>query len=109
MTSPELFETGEIDDDSDHWDALAARVATVAARTSRQGGFAWLANSRTGWIAATLLIATVLALMMLPIGSSAEADDRAVWTELVAPSDDVGQAIVVRDGPPPIGALLLNS
>src|SRR6266545_439716 len=98
MIEPDLGGAAQIHDDSEHWDALAARVATVAARASRQGGLDWLATSRAGWVAACLVMAAVLTLIMLPDEPFAQARDRGPLAEMLAPADDVGQAIVVRDG-----------
>jgi hypothetical protein len=108
MKEPHLGDVGQIHDDPEHWDALAAHVASVAARASRRGALDWLASSRAGWVAACLLGAAVLTLLMLPLERSPRARDRDHLNQILAPSDDVGQAIVVRDSPPPIGALLLN-
>lgn len=107
MNGPDLGDA-KIRDDPEHWDALAAHVARVAARASRRRALDWLASSRAGWVAACLLGAAVLTLLMLPVEPPPRARDRAQLWEILAPSDDVGQAIVVQDSPPPIGALLLN-
>ena len=108
MTRPDLRDTAHIHDDPEHWDALAARVATAAARASRRGGFNWLAGSRAGWVVVCILMVTALTLSLLPVEPSARRSERAPWAEMLAPSDEVGQSITVLDGPPPIGALLLN-
>jgi hypothetical protein len=108
MTRPDLLDTAHIHDNPEHWDALAARVATAVARASRRGGFNWLANSRAGWVVVCILMVTVLTLSMLPVEPSAQTSERAPWAEMLAPSDEVGRAIAVLDDPPPIGALLLN-
>jgi hypothetical protein len=102
MTRPDLR------DDPEYWDALAERIATAAARASRQGGFNWLASSRAGWVVVCILLVTVLTLSLLPIEPSANSTGRAPWAEMLAPSDEVGRAIAVPDDPPPVGALLLN-
>jgi hypothetical protein len=95
-------------DDPEYWDALAERIATAAASASRRGGFKWLASSRAGWVVVCVLIVMVLTLSVLPVGPPAQTNMRAPWTEMLVPSDEVGRAIAVPDGPPPIGALLLN-
>jgi hypothetical protein len=105
----DLFDTTEVRDAPEYWDALAERVATAAARESSRSAIDWLANSRAGWVAASLLLAGVLAFII------ATAEDQSVrsivpeWAQSLAPTDDVGKAIVLRDSPPAIGALLLDA
>jgi hypothetical protein len=109
MTRPDLRDTAHVHDDPEYWDALAERIATAAARASRQGGFNWLASSRAGWVVVCILMVTALTLSMLLVEPSAQRSERALWEEMLAPSDEVGRSITVLDGPPPIGALLMNS
>lgn len=106
---PDPFDTTQIPDDPEHWDALAARVAATAAHRSRMDGLHWLANSRAGWVAASLLAAAVLAFVMRPVRDSSATSVSEGWTQALAPADDLGKAIVLRDNPPAIGALLLSS
>jgi len=108
MTRPDLRDTAHIHDDPEYWDALAERIATAAARASRQGGFNWLASSRAGWVVVCILMVTALTLSVLPVEQTAQKSERVPWAEMLAPSDEVGRSITVLDGPPPIGALLLN-
>ena len=105
----DLFDTTQVRDDPGHWDALARRVATTAARESRGSGFNWLANSRAGWIAASLLVAAVLAFIMLPSEDQSARSVVPEWAQSLAPKDDVGKVIALRDSPPAIGALLLDA
>jgi hypothetical protein len=105
----DLFDTTQVRDEPEHWDALAQRVATTAARESRRGGFDWLANSRAGWVAASLLVAAVLTFIMLPAEDQAARSVVPEWARSLAPTDDVGKVIVLRDSPPAIGALLLDA
>jgi hypothetical protein len=101
---PDLFDTSRIPDDSGHWDALAERVAAGAGRESSRTGFALFAHSPGGWVAASLLLVAALAFLLLP------ADETSVtWVQALAPADDVGRAITLEDGPPPIAELLLRS
>jgi hypothetical protein len=104
---PELFDTGEVRDEPTHWDALARRVAENARRSARQDAFAWLAQSRVGWIAASLVLITAL-VSIAEYGDSATqlADD---WGGMLAPTDDVGNAMTTSETPPTIGALLLRN
>jgi hypothetical protein len=101
-----LFDATRVPDDGEYWDALAARVAAHVARESRRGGVDWLAHSRASWVAASLLLAAALAFMVRPAEHSRVTIHRAEWAEAFAPADDVGKAIVARDRPPAIGALL---
>jgi hypothetical protein len=105
---PDLFDTRQLPDDAAHWDALAERVAANAVRESNGGGFDWFAQSRTGWVAASLLLVAALAFIVLPAEDSSASSLSAVWAEALAPGDDVGKAIILLDGPPSIGALLLS-
>ena len=93
------------DDDVEYWDALANRVATAAAREGTRNGVQWLAHSRAGWVLTSLLVAAVLAFLTLPDGQS--SDDQ-VWSNVLAPTDDVGKTIALRDQPPALGALLFD-
>ena len=103
----ELFETTQIPDDPEQWDALADRVAATAVARSNPSGVQWLANSRAGWVAVSLLAAAVLAFVLRPGRESTSV--RVSWENALAPADDVGRAIVLRDDPPPIGALLISN
>ena len=104
----DLFDTTQVRDDPGSWDALAERVAADAARRSKGSGFDWLARSRTSWVAASVLLATAIAFLLLPTERSPASGPSAEWEQALAPADDVGKAIVLRDAPPAIGALLLG-
>lgn len=105
---PDLFDATQIRDEPEHWDALATRVAATAAREARRSGFDWLATSRAGWVAALLLVAAVLAFVVLPAEDRSARSVVPEWAQSLAPTDDVGKAIALRDSPPAIGALLLD-
>ena len=92
-------------DDVEYWDALANRIATAVARERTRNGVQWLAHSRAGWVLTSLLVVAVVAYLMLPIGPPI-ADQ--IWSNVIAPNDEVGRAIALRDQPPAIGALLLD-
>ena len=104
-----LFDTTPIQDDAEYWDALAERVAANAAIESQGGGsgFDWLTQSSTSWIAASLLLAAAVAFMVAQTDNSS-ATSNAEWEQALAPADGVGTAIILRDAPPAIGALLLR-
>jgi hypothetical protein len=106
MTMPELFDTSRVDDDPEQWSALAERMAATAARAAKRSSVDWLATSRAGLVAASLLLVAAWALLT-PTESSSVKSVTDGWAQTLAPSDDVGKAIV-RDSPPAIGALLLG-
>jgi hypothetical protein len=101
----DLFETGDVPDSPEHWDALARRIATQAARQPQPGGITWLAESRAAWLAASVLIAVALGLLWTSSPGSARATE-AMWQRALAPSDDVGRTIASPSQPPAIGSLL---
>jgi hypothetical protein len=103
----DLFDTTQVRDDAAHWDDLAERVAAHAARRSNESSFAWLAHSRTSWVAASLLLAGALTVMVLSTDNSVSSFSTR-WTQAFAPADSVGGAMILPDGPPAIGALLLG-
>ena len=104
----DYFDTGRISDAPEYWDALADRVAAHAARKGSEGGVGWLARSRAGWIAAVLLLATALSAIALPDDSEAARSLRTEWASAFAPQDEMARAMVLRDEPPAIAALLLG-
>lgn len=104
----DLFDTRQIRDDAAHWDELARCVSAEAARRSKAISSNWLTNSRTSWVAASLLVAAALAFMSLPDSDSSAASVGAAWAQTLAPADDLGWTITLEDGPPEIGALLLG-
>lgn len=106
MNDPDLFDTTRVPDDPEHWDALAGRVAATAARESKRSGVDWLASSRAGWVAASLLLLAAWALM--PAENSSARSFSGEWAQTLAPADNLGKAIIVRDSPPAIGALVLG-
>jgi hypothetical protein len=103
---PDRFDTTQVRDESAHWDALAERMAATAVRESRRSGFDWLTNSRAAWVTVSLLAAAVLAFVMRP-AAGPPTGNSGEWAQALAPADDVGSAIVFRESPPAIGALLL--
>lgn len=105
---PELFDTRGVRGDLAHWDAIALRVAENAARESRRGGFAWLAQSRVGWIAASLWLAAALFSMALSSGDSARTRG-SDWMQVVAPADDMGRQMAVSETPPAVSSLLVQT
>jgi hypothetical protein len=108
MTEPASPHGIDTRDKPEHWDMLANRVATAAALRSRQGTFEWLARSRAAWAATFVLLAVAVILMQTASETSDHTSLREQWAEMVTPSDNVGQAITRRDGPPAVAALLLS-
>jgi hypothetical protein len=102
----DLFDTRQIPDDPAYWDALAEGVAARAARDSSGSVLEWFAHSRSSWIAASLLLAAGLAFMMLPVEDASAPNLGPTVSQSVTPGDDLGKAIVSRDTPPSVGALL---
>ena len=104
---PDLFDTRQIPDDASYWDTLAERVAAHAARDSGGTVLDWFAHSRSSWIAASLLLATGIAFMVLPVEDPLALSLTPTLSQSVTPADDLGKAIVSHDAPPSIGTLLL--
>ncbi len=104
----ELFDTRGAKDDAEHWDALAERIASEAARRSRHAGVASLAATRAGLIAASLLLVVSLAFMTMTWRRSSPRP-AAELGQALAPSDDVGRAIVLTGRPPAVAALLFDT
>ena len=105
---PEFFDTGAVRDERANWDALARRVAENATRSSRRGAFEWVAQSRAGWIAASLVCGLSLVSLAAVARSSSAASRAAEWARVITPTDDVGSAITMANTPPAIGTLLLR-
>lgn len=104
----DLFDTTSVRDDPVDWDALAQRVAANAAHESRGGAFEWLAQSRAGWIAASLLLAASLFAMARASKDPAKTGG-SEWVEVVAPGDDVGRQMAVSETPPAVSSLLVQT
>lgn len=104
----EFIDTIQVRDDAEHWDALAERIAATASRDSKSSSLDWLANSRASWIAASLLLLAAWASLMIQAESPSAGSSSGEWAQALAPADDIGKAIIVRDRPPAIGALLLG-
>lgn len=105
---PELFDTDSVRDEPAHWDAIALRVAENAARESGGGAFEWLAQSRAGWIAASLLLVTAL-FSMVSAGERSAKTRGSEWVQMVAPADDVGKQMAVSEAPPAVSSLLVQT
>ena len=103
---PDLFDTRQIPDDAPYWDGLAERVAARVGHDSSETVLEWVAQSRSSWLAASLLLAAGIAFMVLPVNGPSEPKLGLTLSRPVAPEDDLGKAIVSRDTPPPVGALL---
>lgn len=103
----ELFDTRRVKDDAGHWDALAERVARQVMSRSRPAGIGSLAASRTGLIAASLLLAASIAFLTM---SRRQATPKpfAELGQALGPSDDVGREIALTVRPPALATLLFD-
>ena len=106
---PDLFDTTRIADNDAHWEALARRVAKHAMRRSNASSVDWLTHRRAGVVAACLLLVASLFSLIGSANGPSTATLTTISTQALAPIDDAGEAIVLRDRPPAIGALLLSS
>ena len=97
----ELFDTRGVRDDDAHWQSFAERVAAGAVASGRGRPFA---SSTVLWAGASLAFAASLILML----ASAPTPDDAALRIALAPADDVGRALALRDAPPKIGELVLG-
>jgi hypothetical protein len=64
----------------------------------------WLAEPRAGITVGCLLLAAAVALTMRTSSAEVPAD----LAQVIVPSDQIGQAILLSSSPPAIGALLLS-
>jgi hypothetical protein len=104
----ELFDTSGITDDDQHWDALAAKVASNATtQCGREPELIAFAGSGRGLIAATLLVVAAGGAVSL-IRPTAAEPLAIEFSEALKPSDDLGRTIVASTAPPSVGALLLQ-
>ena len=104
----DLFDTSLMPDDSAHWDELAERVTAKAAHGSEGLGFGAFVHSHASWLAASLLLAAALAFVVLPAKKYSASSFTEEWAAALAPSDDVGRAIVLPERPPAIDVLMLS-
>lgn len=98
----ELFDTRGVHDTAEHWNALADHVAREAARRSGSSR-----HTGAGLIAASLLLAASLALLTMT-WRQPRMKAAAELGQALAPTDDVGRAIVLTGRPPAVAALLFD-
>jgi len=104
MTDTQLFDTGDVRDEAQHWDAFAARV-TAEAMKRPVSVLQWLAGPRAAAVAMAFVIAA-LAIVFLATGDAqGDMSVREQWTRLLAPSDPVGRTIATGDRPPSVSRL----
>ena len=108
MTPIDPFVRGDRRDDPEQWEALARRIVTEVSE-SKHGGLEWLSTSRVAVLTVFGLMATAFALITWPSAGSNDAGPRPQWTGTLAPADEVGRSIVLRDEPPAVGALMLDT
>jgi hypothetical protein len=104
MTDIELFDTGEIKDEAQYWDAFASRV-TAEAMKRPASVLQWLAGSRAAALAVALLLGALATLLTATDAIRGETSVRDQWTRLLAPSDPVGRTIATSDRPPSVSRL----
>jgi hypothetical protein len=103
MTTPDR-DRNSLRDDVDYWDDLAERVSRSAAHAAKQTTLDWLAEPRARITVGCVLLAAALALTTRTSSPGVPAD----LAQVIVPSDQVGQAILLSSSPPAIGALLLS-
>ena len=104
MTDIKLFDTGEVHDEAQHWDAFASRV-TAEAMKQPVSVLQWLAGSRAAAAAAAVLLGALVTFLMATDALQGDARIRDQWTWLLAPSDPVGRTIATGDRPPSVSRL----
>jgi hypothetical protein len=102
MTDIELFDTGDVRDDAQYWDAFASRV-TAQAMKRRATVLQWLAGPRAA-VAAVAVVLGALAIL-LATTEGTETTIRDEWTRLLAPSDPIGHALATGSQPPTVDRL----
>lgn len=100
------FDTSAIPEDAAYWDALATRVTDSAIRAD--SGIEWLAGSRAG-IAACLLAASAFIGVVAFRNPSAQPPTARASFITFAASDDMARAVMFRNEPPSVGALIIAS
>jgi hypothetical protein len=106
---PDLFDTSSVPDDAEYWDRRAALVVRSAIREPERGSLDWLTSSPAIWVTVTSLFVLAFGIV-LKSSAQQPADPRPStdWVSSVAPTDDIGKALVTSDAPPQIGALLAD-
>ena len=99
----ELFDTTNVPDDPQYWDAMTTRVVAAVTSVRSPSLLDWLATSRIAWLAASIVLAAVAIVMWVP---ETAVQARREWTPLFAPADAVGRMMTVADRPPDIELLL---
>lgn len=99
------FDTSAIPDDASYWNALATRVSVGAIQSD--GGLEWLAGWRAG-VAACLLAASGILGVVVSRDPAAPPPVQASFVTFAA-SNDVARAVMFRNEPPSVGALILAS
>ena len=102
----ELFDTTQLPDDAEHWDAMARRVVAAVARAQTPSLLEWLASPRIAWLAASIIVAALSILVIWAPEPSPQAMQE--WAPAFAPADAAGRVMTVADRPPDIELLLDN-
>ena len=103
---PEFFDTHEVPDTPEHWDAFAERVARNISKPA--SSVEWLARSRAGWVGG--LVALAASVVFLVAAQTSEKPQAAAdeWTRALSPSDSVARIVLVSNRPPRLEALLFS-
>jgi hypothetical protein len=104
----DFFGTSQVHDDPDHWNELADCVVATVVRESHQSAFNWFTQPRTGWVTASCALIVMLVSALLGFRQPSAATGRGEWVQALAPTDEVGKAIMQPDRAPEIGTLLLR-
>ena len=100
------FDTSAIPDDASYWDGLARRVTDGA--THSESGLEWLSGSRAGLAVGLLAASAIITLAILSNATAPTSPSRESVVTFAA-SDDVARAVMFRNEPPSVGALVLAS
>src|SRR5215831_6176926 len=103
----ELGDAREITDTPEHWASLAERIASRAIRASN--GIEWLAHSRTGWMAACVVLAASIGFVVSEPSRSTASLRQDEWIGALTPRGETAQAMLTRDQPPSLGSLAFPS
>lgn len=100
------FDTSAIPDDVSYWDTLATRVTAGATRSDN--GLEWLTGSRAGIAACILAASGIIGMVAFRPPAAAPPPTQASFITFPA-RDDVAWAVMFRDEPPSVAALVLAS
>ena len=100
------FDASAIPDDAAYWDALATQVSAGATRAG--SGLEWLAGSRAGIVACLLAASGIIGVFVSRNPAGPPPTARESFVTFTA-GDDVARAVMFRNEPPSVGALVIAS